>query len=98
MILYTEFVSFNFYFIVYNKMYSIYSFCNVCLLHNAHMFVLAKICNLVNLICNEIYPSDLEIVMTNDDNKFTTFLDLEISINNTLFDTKPYDIRRDFKF
>ena len=62
------------------------------------MFVLAKICNLVNLICNEIYPSDLEIVMTNDDNKFTTFLDLEISINNTLFDTKPYDIRRDFKF
>ena len=31
--------------------------------------------------------------MTNDDYKSTSFLDLDISINNKLFDTK-----RDFKF
>ena len=35
--------------------------------------------------------------MTNDDNKSTTFLDLDISINNKLFDTKLNDKRRDFK-
>ena len=45
-----------------------------------------------------IYPSDLEIGMTNVDNKSTTFLDLDISINNKLFDTKRHDKRRDFKF
>ena len=36
--------------------------------------------------------------MTNDDDKSTTFLDLDISINNKLFDTKLYDKRCDFKF
>ena len=56
----------------------------------------AEVCH---VICNDIYPIDLEIVDTNPTNSCTsTFLDVEISVNNKSFHTKLYDKRRDFSF
>ena len=49
-------------------------------------------------ICSDIYPDDLEIVRTNDDPNMSTFLDLDIFIDNNKFGTKLYDKRRDFNF
>ena len=54
--------------------------------------------DIVNIICNDIYPDDLDIVATNTSNKSTTFLDLNIDIENGKFGTKLYDKRRDFNF
>ena len=54
--------------------------------------------DIVDIICNEIYPDDLDIVQTNDSSMSTTFLDLDICIANGKFSTKLYDKRRDFKF
>ena len=53
---------------------------------------------LCNIIINEIYPKELSIVATNDSKSNTTFLDLDISINNNMFVCKLYDKRRDFDF
>ena len=54
--------------------------------------------DIVDIICNDIYPDDLDIVATNTSNKSTTFLDLDIVIDNGKFCTKLYDKRRDFNF
>ena len=51
-----------------------------------------------DIICNDIYPSELDIVATNSSNTSTTFLDLDINISNGMFCTKLYDKRRDFNF
>ena len=51
-----------------------------------------------NIICNDIYPSELDIVKTNDSDQCSTFLDLDIFVANKQFNTKLYDKRRDFKF
>ena len=50
------------------------------------------------VICNEIYPSDLQIIRTNDSNIRSTFLDLDIFIEDRRFMTRLYDKRRDFSF
>ena len=52
----------------------------------------------VDIICNDIYPDELDIVVTNSSNVNTTFLDLDIYIDNGKFCTKLYDKRRDFNF
>ena len=52
----------------------------------------------ISIICNDIYPKDLEIVPTNSSDSNSTFLDLDISIVNRKFHWKLYDKRRDFKF
>ena len=52
----------------------------------------------VDIICNDIYPDELDIVPMNVDNTSTTFLDLDISIVNKRFLTNLYDKRRDFNF
>ena len=50
------------------------------------------------IITNDIYPDELEIVCTNvNDNKRSTFLDLDIIVNKG-FVTRLYDKRRDFSF
>ena len=54
--------------------------------------------DICKIICNEIYPNDLEIVMTNRDMHNSTFLDLDIFIRNNKFHTMLYDKRRDFNF
>jgi hypothetical protein len=55
----------------------------------------ADICS---IICNDIYPDELDILATNTDSKATTFLDLDIGISDSMFGTKLYDKRRDFSF
>ena len=52
----------------------------------------------VDIICNDIYPAELKIIVTNSSNLSTTFLDLDINILNNRFYTKLYDKRRDFSF
>jgi hypothetical protein len=54
--------------------------------------------SLCNIIINEIYPKELTIVATNDCKSRTTFLDLDINIDNNMFVCKLYDKRRDFDF
>ena len=54
--------------------------------------------NIVDSICKDIYPDELDIVQTNTSEMSTTFLDLDISVVNNKFSTKLYDKRRDFKF
>ena len=54
--------------------------------------------DICNIICNDIYPNELEIVLTNSDPKNSTFLDLDIFIKDRKFHTKLYDKRRDFPF
>ena len=54
--------------------------------------------NIVDSICNDIYPDELDIVQTNTSEMSTTFLDLDISVVNNKFSTKLYDKRRDLKF
>ena len=52
----------------------------------------------VDIICNDIYPAELKIIVTNSSNLSKTFLDLDINILNNRFYTKLYDKRRDFSF
>ena len=53
----------------------------------------------VNTICKEIYPPELDIVITNPNDELKcTFLDLDINISLGKFSTKLYDKRRDFQF
>ena len=54
-----------------------------------------KICD---IICNDIYPSELKIECTNTDLKRSSFLDLDIFVTDEGFVTKLYDKRRDFSF
>ena len=54
--------------------------------------------NICKIICNDIYPDELDIIMTNQCNSNTTFLDLDIVIDNGRFVSKLYDKRRDFGF
>ena len=49
-------------------------------------------------ICNDIYPDDLEIIPTNSLNYSTTFLDLDITVEDGRFVSKLYNKRRDFGF
>ena len=49
-------------------------------------------------ICNDIYPEELDIIPTNDLDTSTTFLDLDIYIEDKRFISKLYDKRRDFGF
>ena len=51
-----------------------------------------------DIICNEIYPKELQILQTNSCDQSSTFLDVEIFCKNGLFETKLYDKRRDFSF
>ena len=53
---------------------------------------------LCDIITKEIYPEDLSIVATNDSKLNTTFLDLDIRVDNNMFICKLYDKRRDFPF
>ena len=53
---------------------------------------------LENIICNDIFPQELDIVKTNSNSQCYTFLDLDIFVANKQFNTKLYDKRRDFKF
>ena len=58
-------------------------------------------CNqdICNIISDDIYPEELEIVCTNVDNNMScTFLDLDIIVKNNRFITRLYDKRRDFSF
>ena len=58
-------------------------------------------CNqdICNIISNDIYPEELEIVCTNVNNNMScTFLDLDIIVENNIFITRLYDKRRDFSF
>ena len=53
----------------------------------------------LNIICKEIYPAELDIVVTNPNNELNcTFLDLDINISLGKFSTRLYDKRRDFQF
>ena len=53
----------------------------------------------ISSIIEDIYPSNLDIIDTNDrNNNVSTFLDLEIFIENGRFNTRLYDKRRDFSF
>jgi hypothetical protein len=54
--------------------------------------------DLCHIICNDIYPKELEIILTNNDPLTSTFLDLDIFITDSKFHTKLYDKRRDFNF
>ena len=53
---------------------------------------------IVYIVCNRIYPLELQIVQTNVKNSSSTFLDLDVSVNNGVFSSKLYDKRRDFYF
>ena len=53
---------------------------------------------LCDIITKEIYPEDLSILATNDSKLNTTFLDLDIRVDNNMFICKLYDKRRDFPF
>ena len=54
---------------------------------------------LSKVICEEIYPTDLDIIDTNPtDTIESTFLDMQINVSNGTFHTKVYDKRRDFSF
>ena len=48
------------------------------------------------IICNDIYPDESDIISTNICNLNTTFLDLDIIIEDGRFVSKRYDKRRDF--
>ena len=53
----------------------------------------------ISSIIDDIYPSNLDIIDTNDrSNNVSTFLDLEIFIENGRFNTRLYDKRRDLSF
>ena len=52
----------------------------------------------VDIICKDIYPAELKIIVTNSSNLSTNILDLDINILNNRFYTKLYDKRRDFSF
>ena len=53
----------------------------------------------MNIVVNNIYPKELEIVDNNpSNNNKATFLDLEIEVSNGKFSTKLYDKRKDFPF
>ena len=43
------------------------------------------------IICNDIYPDELDIISTNICNLNTTFLDLDIIIEDGRFVSKLYD-------
>ena len=53
---------------------------------------------IADIVCNRIYPLELQIVQTNVKNSSSTFLDLDVSVNNGVFSSKLYDKRRDFHF
>ena len=48
------------------------------------------------IICNDIYPDESDIISTNICNLNTTFLHLDIIIEDGRFVSKRYDKRRDF--
>ena len=48
------------------------------------------------IVCNDIYSDELDIISTNICNLNTTFLDLDIIIEDGRFVSKLYDKRRDF--
>ena len=50
------------------------------------------------IICNDIYPDELDIISRNICNLNTTYLDLDIVIQDGRFVSKIYDNRRDFVF
>ena len=50
------------------------------------------------IICNDIYPDELDIISTNICNLNTTFLDFDIIIEDGRFVSKLYDKRRYFVF
>ena len=54
--------------------------------------------SMCQIICNDIYPDELDIISTNICNLNTTFLDLDIIIEDGRFVSKLYDKRRDFVF
>ena len=54
--------------------------------------------SMCQIICNDIYPDELDIISTNICNLNTTFLDLDITIEDGRFVSKLYDKRRDFVF
>ena len=54
--------------------------------------------NICKIICNDIYPEELDVEPTNYSNINTTFLDLDIGIEENRFISKLYDKRRDFGF
>ena len=47
---------------------------------------------------HQIYPEELQLNKENEDNNNTTFLDLEIKIDNGIFNTAVFDKRDDFGF
>ena len=49
------------------------------------------------IICNKIYPDELEIIPKNICNLITSFLDLEIIIKDGRFVWKLYDKKRYFR-
>ena len=51
-----------------------------------------------DIICKDINPAELKIVVTNSSNLSTTFPDLDIIILKNHFCIKLYDKRRDFSF
>ncbi len=54
--------------------------------------------NICNIICRDIYPSELTIECTNLVFDRSSFLDLDIFVAEGGFSTKLYDKRRDFPF
>ena len=46
----------------------------------------------------KIYPDELKLNLENPDDQHATFLDLNIAIEQTKFNTKTYDKREDFNF
>ena len=50
------------------------------------------------IIFNNIYPDELDIIPTNICNSNSSFLDLNIIIEDGRFVSKMYDGRRDFEF
>ena len=54
--------------------------------------------SMCQIICNDIYPDELDIISTNICNLNTTFLDLDIIIEDGRFVSKLYDKRRDIVF
>ena len=50
------------------------------------------------IICNDIYLDELDIISTNICNLNTTFLDLDVIIEDGRFVSKLYDKRRDCQY
>ena len=64
----------------------------------AHFAPFGNFSEICDIICNNVYPVDLDILKTNDNDSSSTFLDLDIFIQDGRFQTRLYDKRRDFSF